>query len=268
MPGPGTGTVGLGHGSASARSGSSLPTHGCSPTARRRQRHGVAAERQQPVKRGAELRAKAVEARIVGRHEPVELDQRVAALGMLARRDKRAAQIEPGQDREQAAAADMGAFSVAIRVRSRPVGSCAPRPIASASLLSERALPRPANGSRAITCGAASRPESRCRHHGSASSSCGIGSTPTRRPSLGNGADHLVADPKGQHRRVAAVMVARDVPKPGRCRRGINRDREMDPACRVVAASSSRQIRTRLAAGSAPLLRATRRRRISASRAG
>ena len=59
---------------------------------------------------------------------------------------------------------------------------CAPRPIASASPPSERALPRPPNGSRAITCGAASRAEIRCRHHGSASSSCGIGSTPTVAP--------------------------------------------------------------------------------------
>src|SRR5206468_10351408 len=49
-----------------------------------------------------------VEARIAGRHESVNLDQGVGALGMFAGRGESAGEAEPRQRRDDAAAADAG----------------------------------------------------------------------------------------------------------------------------------------------------------------
>jgi len=49
---------------------------------------------------------------------------------------------------------------------------------------------------------------------------------PDRRPPLRDGADHLHRRAEGQHRRVAAVMIARDVPETRPRRREVDRDRK------------------------------------------
>ncbi len=72
--------------------------------------------------------------------------------------------------------------SITSRLRSAPVASGAPRPIASALRMPARALPGSPNGKREMTRGVCGSAETRCGHQGSASPSCGSGRTPTLAP--------------------------------------------------------------------------------------
>src|SRR5687768_1338395 len=101
VSGPGTGAVGRVIGSTFYHVGGHFGRWDIGWVARRRQlgggeRHGVAAESQQPIEIRPELFAQAVEARVAGRHETVELHQRVRSLGVLARRHEGAVETEPG----------------------------------------------------------------------------------------------------------------------------------------------------------------------------
>src|SRR5579862_4611746 len=93
MPGPGTGALGtvMAQTSWGLASGGGSGGRTCRGVRRRRrrqfgrgERHGVAAEPQQPEEVGAELRAKFTEARIGQRHKAVDLNEAVGPLGMLA----------------------------------------------------------------------------------------------------------------------------------------------------------------------------------------
>ncbi len=70
------------------------------------------------------------------------------------------------------------AVSSTMNERSPPVASGGEVAIANTSRAGPRALPRWANGKRAMILGAALLRERSCRHHGSGSSSCGIGRMP------------------------------------------------------------------------------------------
>src|SRR6476646_1191575 len=76
---------------------SRMPGRGTSPGSRimclascresgRRERHGIAAERQQPVERRAKLRAKGVEAHVRYRHKSLDLDQMDGSVPIAARK--------------------------------------------------------------------------------------------------------------------------------------------------------------------------------------
>ena len=77
-----------------------------------------------------------------------------------------------------------------------------------------------------------------------------------------------LAEWNASHRRVAAVMIARQVPIVGAWRRARRRRRENSPCSATAPLMSSRQSRTRTARGKRPRWRSTRRRRIVASRPG
>src|SRR5579862_9095605 len=111
MPGPGTGAAAIVIGSASCGGGGADGEDKLA-RARRRQfgggeRHGVAAQGQQPIQRPPKLLAKLLKTRIGRRYEPVDLDQRIGRLVMVAGRHKRTAEAKPRQYREHPAAADV-----------------------------------------------------------------------------------------------------------------------------------------------------------------
>ena len=154
-----------------------------------------------------------------------------------------------------------------MKVRSSPVGCCVPRPIASASAPSVRALPRAPNGRRAMTRGASSS-----RRQQMAPPRVGVAlvaASAGRRSSAWPSVTARITWPierYGQHRRVAAVMVARQIPIAGASARRVDGDAkaalQRDRRRQQLAPHPHQGRRAGKRRDGAP----TRRRRISASR--
>ena len=233
------------------------------------QRHRVAAERQQAVEPAQVPGTKASRRGSESGTKPSDLDQVDRLAATAARREEGASQPGGREQFRDAAAADV-ARRFPPRARCGRDRSPAARRGRSPARrrCRQRALPRraerqPGDDPRRVVIASTANAATTDRALLPAASA-------RRRPSLFPSATARITwrgRPIGRHRRVAAVMVARQIPEP-RPIGGAKTATEKGDCNRTVAANISRQIRTRVAAGKAPRWRPTSRRMISASRAG